>query len=717
MAGESALTVRFGGDTTGLDSAIAVAKAQVKSFDAEVRYFAESVASSSGHFDAHLGAALKNASAAAASARRELASLSRKPLDEAANGAAAFNKKLDSLALFAWNNTNLSGNEIERVVNPIKGLANSIGVVPAIATAAAAAIGYLAYKVGDFAQDQLAELGKVSKETGLSANSVQSAKIVGARSGLGSEETVAALKNANEEYQKFQRNTGEVKDALDKIDKEFLKVLDGAKSSGEFIDLVGQKIRALPRQEGIDLINALWGSDTGEKLYEPIVRGELEMKNLSAAAQAAGVSLNESLVKSAEETKRKIEEASVITDIKLLTALQGLAAPVAELKLEFHHVVGEIADATTKAVNFVSELHKGVQALADMAKAKADLGGGVPFKDAFAGYSRGLMGSEVQGPKQQQDAGISRARYAARDDDKSKSGKGGKDNAASEELSRAKKEIDDEIAETQRGLTAKEGLIQQEVALFQIGQDQKIAKLRVALDEQYADQLALLEREKALEGQKPAAVQAVNDKIKALESKHADDIVKLNNEAALNAMKPWFAATDALASSFGSAMSGLISHTQRFADAAKNIVKSLMSSLLNSAVQSMANTAKGFLSTALGAAGGAAPLGGLASLFSGFTMPTLSLPSFDVGAYNIDQTQLALVHKNEMIMTPSQADGVRNMINGSSGSNVEVHNYAPGVQVQPEMTDDRVKLHIFSALGAFSKQVPGLVANAQKRTS
>jgi hypothetical protein len=40
-----------------------------------------------------------------------------------------------------------------------------------------------------------------------------------------------------------------------------------------------------------------------------------------------------------------------------------------------------------------------------------------------------------------------------------------------------------------------------------------------------------------------------------------------------------------------------------------------------------------------------------------------SIASFDIGAWNIPQDQLAMVHKNELVMTASQGDAFRNLVN------------------------------------------------------
>ena len=521
MSGKSSLIVQFGADTAGLDSAVAVAKAQLGAFNAEVRKLAKEAAASGGAVDDNLAKALREASAGAAGMQKELKSLTAKPIIEVESAAKSFNKQLDNIAAFAWNNTSLSGNQIERVVNPLKGMASALGVVPTVALAASAAIAALAAVTGNYAQEELAKLGDVVKQTGVSANSIQGAKVVGTAAGVGSDAMVEAIKNASKEFQQFSRNAGEVKDNLEKVDEAFLKVADKAKSSGEFIDIVSQKIRELPREEGIDLAKALFGDDTGERLYEPIIRGQLEMRKLGQDAQAAGVALDDGVVKAAREAQIQIDEAEAKTSGKLLHAFQSLAAPVAAVKVEFFHVVDAIADATAAAAKFVGQLHEAVADARAIAQEKyGHQTGGVPFKEAFANYLKPgvILGNEVQGPPapDSQGAGVSRARYAARDadDDKAKAAKSPKEN--NDALNEARKEIDGEIQAVQQQTEINKAQYELDAANKKITEDEKKRLVQQADDQQLAAIEALYAREKQLSGQKPAQIQDINNKIEAL---------------------------------------------------------------------------------------------------------------------------------------------------------------------------------------------------------
>jgi len=55
-----------------------------------------------------------------------------------------------------------------------------------------------------------------------------------------------------------------------------------------------------------------------------------------------------------------------------------------------------------------------------------------------------------------------------------------------------------------------------------------------------------------------------------------------------------------------------------------------------------------------------------------------SIASFDIGAWNIPQDQLAMVHKNELVMTASQGDAFRNLVNnGGARSDAAPSVHAP----------------------------------------
>ena len=154
----------------GLDAAVAVAKAQLNLFNAEVRNLAKEAAASGGAINENLSKALREASASAAGMKKELAGLQTRPLKEASAEVQKLHKSLDNISEFTWKNTSLSGDEIDRVINPIKGLASAFGVLPTVALAASAAAGFAIYKIAEHANEVRTAIKSMSDELSLSGD-------------------------------------------------------------------------------------------------------------------------------------------------------------------------------------------------------------------------------------------------------------------------------------------------------------------------------------------------------------------------------------------------------------------------------------------------------------------------------------------------------------------------------------------------------------------
>jgi hypothetical protein len=233
----------------------------------------------------------------------------------------------------------------------LSGLASDLAsmVTPARALGAAYVASFVAVEVAAMrATSALASLGEASRASGLAPSKIIGAEIVGARAGLGADQSRAALENAFQQFEQYKRNAGDLKDEIEKIDKSFLGVADRARNAGEFIDAIQQKIRELPREEGLDLSQKLFGQDAGSKLFDSIRDGALSMKALGDQSARVG-ELNDRLAEEAARVAKQIDEAAAIADGKLLVAFQALGNPVAELKLGWYSVVGAIADAAAQS--------------------------------------------------------------------------------------------------------------------------------------------------------------------------------------------------------------------------------------------------------------------------------------------------------------------------------------------------------------------------------
>ncbi|MGP0105981.1 hypothetical protein [Rhodoblastus sp.] len=91
------------------------------------------------------------------------------------------------------------------------------------------------------------------------------------------------------------------------------------------------------------------------------------------------------------------------------------------------------------------------------------------------------------------------------------------------------------------------------------------------------------------------------------------------------------------------------------------------------AAQLVANALKSITADAgvagAGAAAQLAPFIGPAAVAEGAAVKgaVLSIGSFDIGAWQVDQNQIAMVHKNEMVMPAAEAGAFRSMLSGAAG--------------------------------------------------
>lgn len=305
----------------------------------------------------------------------------------------------------------------------------SLGVLSGGLLGVAAAFGVLTL-AGAKAQNVLAQVGDQAKQTGIGADTLRGGEVLGARVGLSGEDSRGALANAARQFEQFKRNSGEVKDSLEKVDEKFLSVLDKTRTFGEFYDAVLQKIRALPQEEGLDLAKALLGEDAGQRLFDQIRAGGADMAALAEASAKAGGSIDEA-AKHAKEMQDRIDEAAQLANEKMLVAFQNLGDPVANLKLQWFEFVGGIGDAIAKSkelqlvmqgffnpVGAVKGLFAGNDGAAAQAASGPTIGRLVTLPPDQ--YSRPENEALLRTP-----AGVPRARFAARDE-KDKGGGGAK---------------------------------------------------------------------------------------------------------------------------------------------------------------------------------------------------------------------------------------------------------------------------------------------------
>lgn len=598
------MEIKIGVDTGDLGKVLDAAKSRVASFGTELQSrFSKATGASEG-----LEKSLRSASDSMSRAKNELANVGTATtgLRAIESEADRAKRKLDNISYFLWENTSLSGPNIDRVVGPLKYLIGTIGVLPtAIAAASVAVAGFGAY-LAHVAQSQLAEFANAIDRIGVSVTELKGAQITFAKFGVDADHTTEAMKNAAEQFAQYRRNAGAVKDALEKFDEGFLKVADRAKTTGEFIDIIAQKIRALPHEEGLDLAKALFGDDAGLKLFEPLAQGSAAMSTFRDAAKEAGVAIKDGAAKHAQELRETVEQAAEVANGKFLTAMQAMGDPIAQIKIGWYGIVGAISDAIAKAGEFIAAIERATSQLrGTIALLKSSLGmaheaNGKSFENTFGKYRHVKVGTEEEGPPMAPsalgsgEAGVSRKRFEAYDASSSGSGrKGGAGRGASEAAAAERAKQQGEIEAVKWGLTQKLALYDHEAKMKEISEEQKVAFTKAAIDEEYAAERELLQKELDIDGQKPAQRQQVLNKIEALEREHVAKIQQLEWKAAEETQQKWEQTFQQIGSTLAGSLQGVLNHTKNF----KDVMRDLLGSISQMAIQDLTKRASSFLAT------------------------------------------------------------------------------------------------------------------------
>jgi hypothetical protein len=302
--------------------------------------------------------------------------------------------------------------------------------------------------------------------------------------------------------------------------------------------------------------------------------------------------------------------------------------------------------------------------------------------------------------------------------------------ALGDDAGAAKTRIDDEIKALQESLAIKKTIFDGEAKLKNISEGEKIALVRAATQEEYEAQRALLEQEAGLADQSVKQKDQALSKIATLEATHQKQMLQLAYQAAEEQDKIWQGLASKMGSSMSSSIMGLLQHTTTFREGVRQMAVQATQYFVNMGTQWVAsfamNIAKNIATHVMGeqamtaatqlgvsertaseAAGSVADIAGKAAAVIksimassaeafagvfGFMAPLLgpaaaaqatvagaaSIASFDIGAWNIPQDQLAMVHKNELVMTASQGEVFRNLVNnGGARSDAAPSVHAP----------------------------------------
>jgi hypothetical protein len=285
--------------------------------------------------------------------------------------------------------------------------------------------------------------------------------------------------------------------------------------------------------------------------------------------------------------------------------------------------------------------------------------------------------------------------------------------------------INGEISAERAALAQKRSLYDELTKLKILSGGERLAATQAALDAEYASERSLLEQELAIDGLKLQQRQMILNKMLLLDAKYGQDSQRVMLQSVEQAVAPMNRMIDSMDASFSYGLTGMIAGTRNFRQTLQSVTQSVVSQFVKMGVEVVGDWGKKQLAlAALSVAGesqktaaataGAAARGGvsageaaagqasiLASMLKsvtasasetfagvfGFLAPVmgpaaagpaaaaqgavLSVAAFDIGAWSIPQDQLAMVHRNELVMPAAEAGAFRSLLtqqaNGGAG--------------------------------------------------
>jgi hypothetical protein len=286
--------------------------------------------------------------------------------------------------------------------------------------------------------------------------------------------------------------------------------------------------------------------------------------------------------------------------------------------------------------------------------------------------------------------------------------------------------INGEIFAERAALVEKKSLYDELTKLKVMSASERLSGSRAALDEEYAAEKSLIEKELQLGDLSLQQREQVLNKMVALDARYALDSQKIMLQSVEQMVAPVDHAIDSMASSFSSGLTGMVVGTRTLNQTLLSLSQSVVAQFVHMGVDVVADWGKRQIAlAALSAAGesqktaaaatGAAARSGLAAVEAaagetsilasalksittsaseafagvfGFLAPVMgpaaagpaaaaqgavmSVAAFDIGAWSIPQDQLAMVHRNEMVMPAAEAGAFRSMLSNAAGGGAPV---------------------------------------------
>lgn len=285
-----------------------------------------------------------------------------------------------------------------------------------------------------------------------------------------------------------------------------------------------------------------------------------------------------------------------------------------------------------------------------------------------------------------------------------------------------------EVTAAREVLRQKTSILDLEASLGQITQNKKFQQLEQYTEAAYQKELQALNSELAIGGLRVQQQQQILNRIRQLKAAHETEMINLDKQSIQAQFAHWKTYTDAVAGAFNSQLRGILTGQTSFSQAMKNIfldlsIKTIELLVTKPVSEYIAGQLALLTATQSGAAAKAATevaateatlplkiaaftsdLTARAALTFAGIMANLSpvmgplaagpaaageavvmaqmaaVPKFDVGAWSVPRTGLAVVHAGEMIAPAgAPADAARSAFTGGGGdTHIHVHAWDAG---------------------------------------
>lgn len=282
--------------------------------------------------------------------------------------------------------------------------------------------------------------------------------------------------------------------------------------------------------------------------------------------------------------------------------------------------------------------------------------------------------------------------------------------------------IGGEVSAERAALAEKKSLYDELTKLKVLSDGERLAATQSALDGEYAAERSLLERVSQLDGLRLQQRQVALDRMAMLDAKYAQDSRRVMLQSVEQMVAPMNKMIDSMSASLSSGLTGMAMGTKNFRQVLQTVSQSVVSQFIRMGVDVVTDWGKRQLALAalsvagesqktaavtagaaarVGVSAGEAAAGQASTLASvlksitasasetfagvfGFLAPVMgpaaagpaaasmgqvmSVAAFDIGAWSIPQDQLAMVHRNELVMPAAEAGAFRSLLSNRANS-------------------------------------------------